>query len=65
MPVLHGVEHEAYNWTWSEKRPIAFWHGTSFCRPHPLGGHWLPCTRISLPQLTDRYPDLINITTEV
>lgn len=41
----------------------AFWRGTPYCWPMPLGGHeHVACSRAYLDELSKQHPDLINVT---
>jgi len=42
---------------------VAFWRGTPYCWPMPLGGHeHIACSRAYLDELSKQHPDLINVT---
>lgn len=53
---------------WDSKKGVAFFRGTPFCHMHPLNGddgRPASCSRLLLPNITARHPDLINITINV
>jgi len=66
VPQMSEVTDDVpYSAPWDDKEEVAFFRGVGWCGQHPIAGRpdWYgPCSRNSLPELSERYPDLLNVS---